>query len=42
MESGSLSCLLSLDISEAFDALPHQMLLNRAEDLFGISGDAIS
>jgi len=26
----SLSCLLSLDISAAFDILPHQLLLNRA------------
>jgi len=42
MESGSLSCLLSLDISTAFDVFPHQLLRNRAESLFGISGDVLN
>ena len=34
------TCLLSLDISAAFDALEHPILLARAETLFGISGHA--
>ena len=42
MEKSSLTCLLSLDISAAFDALDHQVLLARAEEIFGISGPALA
>jgi hypothetical protein len=41
MEFKTTSCLLSLDISAAFDALDHDILLGRAETLFGISGSAL-
>lgn len=41
MDRGSATCLLSLDISAAFDALDHGILLERARDLFGVSGDAL-
>jgi len=42
MEAGSLTCLLSLDISSAFDVLVHSALLKRAEHIFGISGSVLS
>jgi len=32
---------LFLDISAAFDALDHRILLNKARDVFGISGGAL-
>ena len=38
VDSGSPSLWLSLDISAAFDALNHERLLQRAKDLFGITG----
>lgn len=41
MESSSVSCLLSLDISAAFDTLDHKVLLSRAEEIFGISGNVL-
>jgi len=41
MNSGSVSCLLSLDISAAFNVLDHQALLKHAEDLFGITGQVL-
>jgi len=41
MNSRSVSCLLSLDISAAFDILDHQAQLKRAEDLFGIAGQVL-
>src|SRR3989442_15917094 len=42
MEQLSLTCLLSLDISAAFDALDHQVLLARAEEIFGIAGPVLA
>src|SRR3989441_9711672 len=42
MEKSSVTCLLSLDISAAFDALDHQVLLARAEEIFGISGPVLA
>jgi len=42
MNRGSMSCLLSLCISAAFDALAHMILLNRVRDVFGISGEALN
>jgi len=41
MNSGSVSCLLSLDISAAFDVLDHQALLKGAKDLFGNTGQVL-
>jgi len=41
MDKGSATCLLSLDISAAFDALDHSILLDRARDLFGLHGNAL-
>ena len=41
MEKSSLTCLMSLDISAAFDALDHPVLLARAEEVFGISGSVL-
>ena len=41
MDRGSATCLLSLDISAAFDALDHSILIERAKNLFGLSGDAL-
>jgi len=37
MNRGFMSSLLCLDISAAFDALDHGILLNKARDVFGIS-----
>ena len=42
MEKSSVTCLLSLDISAAFDALDHQVLLARAEEIFGIAGPVLA
>jgi hypothetical protein len=42
MEGSSTTCLLSLDISAAFDVLDHATLVKRARDTFGISGIAQS
>jgi Reverse transcriptase (RNA-dependent DNA polymerase)/Endonuclease-reverse transcriptase len=42
MERSAPSCLLSLDISAAFDVLDHQTLLKRAEDVFGLSGPVLA
>ena len=41
MDRGSAKCLLSLDISAAFDALDHSILIERARNLFGLSGVAL-
>ena len=38
VDDGCPSVLLSLDISAAFDTLSHFRLLDRAEELFGITG----
>ena len=41
MEQSSATCLLSLDISAAFDALDHKVLLARIEEVFGVSGSVL-
>jgi len=42
MGKSSVTYLLSLDVSAAFDVLDHEILLHRAEDIFGISGNILS
>ena len=42
MDTKAGTCLLSLDISAAFDALDHQILLQRAQDSFGLSHGALA
>lgn len=42
MDTKAGTCLLSLDISAAFDALDHQVLLQRALDSFGLSHYALA
>ena len=42
VDSGKPTVLLSLDISAAFDMLDHDRLLNRATELFGLSGQVIN
>jgi len=41
VDSGSPTLLLSLDISAAFNTLNHKRLLQRAQDLFGFTGQSI-
>ena len=41
MGRGNATSLLSLDISAAFDTLNHEILLERAESIFGIRGLAL-
>jgi len=38
VDSGQPSVLLSLDISAAFDSLDHERLLQRATEIFGVTG----
>ena len=40
-DSGKPTVLLSLDISEAFDMLDHNRLLQRATELFGLTDHVI-
>ena len=41
-DDGSATFLLSLDISAAFDAMDHKLLAARAQDVFGVTGNALN
>ena len=41
LDTGSISVLVLLDLSAAFDTVDHQILLERMENNFGISGTAL-
>ena len=38
IDNGYTVALMSLDISAAFDAVPHDILIQRLEDEFGVTG----
>lgn len=40
-DSGTLSILILLDLSSAFDTVDHMLLLNRLKTVFGVSGTAL-
>ncbi|KAK3091754.1 hypothetical protein FSP39_022385 [Pinctada imbricata] len=41
LDSGSVAALVMLHLSAAFDVIDHQILLNRLESSFGITGSAL-
>ena len=42
VDSGAVSMLVMLDLSAAFDTVPHERLFNRLEVTFGISGQVLN
>ena len=42
LHKGSVAVLLMLDLSAAFDTIDHNILLQRFENMFGITGDALA
>ena len=42
LDDGNISVLTLLDFSAAFDTIDHKILLDRLENLYGISGTALS
>ena len=42
LDNNCCTVLLMLDLSPAFDVIDHNILLNRLDYAFGISGDALS
>ena len=42
LDDGNISVLTLLDLSAAFDTIGHKVLLARLENLYGISGTALS
>ena len=41
MDNGEVSMLVLLDLSAAFDTIDHNILLNRLEKRYGITGTAL-